>query len=625
MERICLVIAVLLLAPAAAAKDVRSSSPAAYGRPGPDGVEQAILMLSGASSAEELDADEVERYLHFLEHPLELNTASRARLLSSGLLSAYRVASLLDYRRRCGDVLSFTELAAVDGFGEAFVSTLRPFVSLRSERAPGQGPRDGHTLEQAFVLRTSYRRSRDDDWALAGRYDISLDGRYELGLALKEAYGTKSFPPQTSSFHLSYEGGGRLSTLVIGAFNCRFGQGLALWSGFSPSTLSKASAVSRNPTLIAPYRGYDAFSRESSALLGAAASISFDAARRGSESRCSGMLSAFVAHPGTGGANCSIYLPRGQFGFTALASATDCKASADLRFNLRGVDLFGEAAFDFKSLKPAAILGLRTSPFDDATLAFLLRYYPSDWPDALSSALSSGSRCRDEHAVSLLMDIYADNRRHLVNIGLDAAFRPSKHEAGASLQAAMQYRAILLWNWNCLPELALAMRADFRYRGWDKHCLRGNLRTELAWDDGANLLRGRLDAVYCSDFSYLAFIEAGRRFEFPKGCLLTLYLRQGAFHADAWEDRIYCSQRDVPGSFNVPAMYGRGLWTGLVSGLKLPSGISLHLYGNLLVYPRKGPLYELNKERDGKFELRIQLNARLFNNRQRLLNQRRPG
>ena len=137
------------------------------------------------------------------------------------------------------------------------------------------------------------------------------------------------------------------------------------------------------------------------------------------------------------------------------------------------------------------------------------------------------------------------------------------------------------------------------------------MRSELAFDDGANILKGRLELVHCRDMSYLCFVEAGRRFLFPGGTELSLYLRQGAFHVDAWEDRIYCSQRDVPGSFNVPAMYGRGLWTAFLGGLKLKAGLRLHLYGNMLLYPRKGPLFEVNRDRVGKFELRLQLSADL--------------
>ena len=77
----------------------------------------AILYLCGAESEEELDEQEVERFSGFLSRPLEINIASRSRLLSSGLMSQYQVASLCDYRSRSGDILSVAELALVDGFG----------------------------------------------------------------------------------------------------------------------------------------------------------------------------------------------------------------------------------------------------------------------------------------------------------------------------------------------------------------------------------------------------------------------------------------------------------------------------------------------------------------------------
>ena len=77
-----------------------------------------LLRITGASSEEDLDEQEVERYMRFLSHPLEINSASRSRLLSSGLLTRYQVASLEEYRSVYGDVLSFSELSLVDGFGE---------------------------------------------------------------------------------------------------------------------------------------------------------------------------------------------------------------------------------------------------------------------------------------------------------------------------------------------------------------------------------------------------------------------------------------------------------------------------------------------------------------------------
>ena len=77
-------------------------------------VVSAILVLTGASSPEELGESEIERFQHYAEHPLRINQLSHSRLLSSGLFSAYQVASLEDYRSRSGDILGVTDLGLVD-------------------------------------------------------------------------------------------------------------------------------------------------------------------------------------------------------------------------------------------------------------------------------------------------------------------------------------------------------------------------------------------------------------------------------------------------------------------------------------------------------------------------------
>ena len=78
---------------------------------------KAVLELAGCLSVEELDEDEVERYSDLHDNPLHLNYASRSKLLSSGLMSAYQVAVLMDHREMTGDILSYEELSALDGFG----------------------------------------------------------------------------------------------------------------------------------------------------------------------------------------------------------------------------------------------------------------------------------------------------------------------------------------------------------------------------------------------------------------------------------------------------------------------------------------------------------------------------
>ena len=56
------------------------------------------------------------------------------------------MASLLDYRKRNGDILSMKELAAVDGFSQERAEALAPFVSLYSEAAPGAATERGRRI-----------------------------------------------------------------------------------------------------------------------------------------------------------------------------------------------------------------------------------------------------------------------------------------------------------------------------------------------------------------------------------------------------------------------------------------------------------------------------------------------
>ncbi|MBQ5485820.1 MAG: hypothetical protein IIT69_00030, partial [Bacteroidales bacterium] len=67
---------------------------------------RAIVFLSGASSEEDLDDTETDKYMDYVTHPLEINLSGRSKLLSSGLLSPFQVASIVDYRSRFGDILS---------------------------------------------------------------------------------------------------------------------------------------------------------------------------------------------------------------------------------------------------------------------------------------------------------------------------------------------------------------------------------------------------------------------------------------------------------------------------------------------------------------------------------------
>ena len=69
---------------------------------------------------------------------------------------------------------------------------------------------------------------------------------------------------------------------------------------------------------------------------------------------------------------------------------------------------------------------------------------------------------------------------------------------------------------------------------------------------------------------------------------------------DDWDDRIYVYERDAPGSFSVPARYGRGWSASLYLAWQPVRRHSLWLRLETVQYP-----WNLTP-RDGRFECRLQ-------------------
>ena len=258
-----------------------------------DAVLRAAMYLSGAMSVEEIPADWIER----------VESARRVRINAPGLragvlLSDYQVACIRDYRARSGDILSFEELALVDGFSADAVDALRPFLSLESSQLPG-------STDTVRVRATALARATLSSFGVKGK---ASGANWRLGGAYRG--GSGSFYGEVST---------RFGRVLAGSFHTRWGQGLAAWSGFSMESLSTVDAFIRRSTGLSPVWSY----APTDVHRGVAyeyASARFRAA-------------AFGGPDGWGGH--ADYLWRnGQIGLTYASG----KVSADFRYNTRGID-----------------------------------------------------------------------------------------------------------------------------------------------------------------------------------------------------------------------------------------------------------------------------------------------
>ena len=528
----------------------------------------AILRLTGADGVEELDADELERLAEFMDRPVKINLTSSHGLISSGLFGHYRVAALQDYIQRHGDVLSLTELAAVDGFGEDFVSQVAPFISL-----------DGGSLQQKLswsdvsndlAVKGSLRHktSSQVDWNYGFKYRVQAGG-LSVSAASSQSYDWKAVTPEYYSGCIAYDFAKIKTKVIAGDFHARFGQGLTLWSGTFMTSLNTPSAFMKKPSGITGTWSFTG----SSALTGIASETALGRLR----------IAGLVAFPGvkdprraTGvlpAANLTWLTRYGHLGATYAPG----KISSDAAFCIRGVNLFCEAAYDLTSHAPAVLCGTEFNATEKLHLAALLRYFQND----IYGAAFSG-------------EFKTSGLESTGTFSIDAICYPNGKAGQAS--HSNQVKMLLDWELPFAERFRLKVRLSERLRSWGYH-FRTDLRTDLSYESGPFYTAVRVNGLHCAGLAFVGYAEQGLRVQ-----KVSVYLRQGVFFVDDWEDRIYVYERDAPGSFNVPAMYGRGWMTSFVLSARMTRSVKCYARVSHMSYS----FMPEEKRKPGKTELKLQ-------------------
>lgn len=206
---------------------------------------------------DEMSTDRLEQLQQFIETPLSLNVASQEDMLSSGLFNDFQIFSILDYRQRYGDILSAGELSVLTGFDTTVVATLVPFISFEQPNE-GQRFRKGHgQLHYTITLPAS----ADTTW-IGSPIGILVRGKLTPQQGVHAGFVAEKDPGEE---WLSSGGGTDLSsgflqltsrngrfTITGGDFQARFGQGLALWTGYVPYRSSTLAQNLYKPAGLSP-------------------------------------------------------------------------------------------------------------------------------------------------------------------------------------------------------------------------------------------------------------------------------------------------------------------------------------------------------------------------------------
>lgn len=529
-----------------------------------DGEIKKITDFLGLGSEEEMSGDDFELLQDALRNPLKVNFMSRSRLIASGLLTAYQAASLLDYRQRFGNVLSYAELASVDGFGQPFVEVLKPFISLDTG-----GQKNGlpvpvvSNVYNELSLRGGYRYSiEEQDWQYGLKYCSDI-GRFRVALGLSRSRSAMTAAPSDYTGAVSYDFKKVDAKIIVGDYNARIGQGLLVWNGDFINGLSSPSGFMKKPSGITIVRSFTG----SAARTGLASEIFIGRYNLTAAYALSGEKMLNLKHLGR----------NGSIGLTTVHN-DGWKYSLDAAVCIKGVNLFGEVLYDWTYSSAAFIAGTDFSLYDDFRLASLLGWRSGkQWQAAFSGNLLHGSQRKGTLTFS------ADFLYHLT---------PKDESVKHSLQLKSQVR----WEYKVTEYLTVRTKLTDRFRTWGlRH--RSELRIEAAATLRSWTLDARLHLLKCRNHSALAYADACY-----KESAVTAHLRLGGFCVDSWDDRIYVYEYDAPGSFNVPAYYGRGVWTASMISWKLSRAVRLYLRASYICYP----FMREEEKKPGRAELKLQ-------------------
>ena len=391
------------------------------------------------------------------------------------------------------------------------------------------------------MVRSAVRKPEESAEFCAGlKYHAEYAGRLEFNWSDRTSYSSPE--PGPGTMNLTFYGKRVPGKIILGDYNARFGQGLLFWSGFSMSGVSSAGALVRSGTGLSASRSF------SSSLHGIAAdmsvgnyifSLAYDRERQ------------VLVNAGREGKTW-------HAGLTGILNRNRIAFSADWRVGFRGGAVFGEAAFD--SGAAAAVAGAFFIPKYGSMFAALVRAYPESYAGNTGGAVRSASKVSDEYGVSLA----AQNEWSLLT--LDTSYHPSKDswygKALAQIKGGWK-----VWNINFSPALRVSERVSSK-AGSGTLSWRSDIRTDLNITLGCLSVSGRFNMVRSSGWGWLWYAETGYMKEIGKDCSVSVYLRGEFYRIENWDDRIYVYERDAPGTFNVPAYYGKGNNLSLVAAVK---------------------------------------------------------
>jgi hypothetical protein len=238
--------------------------------------DELLSTVDGDASYEEL----YETLTHLLANPVDINQVTREQLMAILLLRESEINAFLRFRETAGPLISVLELQAVPGWSIATVRKILPFVKVSDQESrlnAGILKRMATEANQYLVMR--YERTLESQKGYLGTTDssqryvgapdkihlrlrVARTNDFSIGFTAEKDPGEPlSWNPSKRrygfdyySYHLQLIRKGFLDNLILGDFQCQFGQGLQFGSAFGlGKTAQTITGIRRSNLGFLPY------------------------------------------------------------------------------------------------------------------------------------------------------------------------------------------------------------------------------------------------------------------------------------------------------------------------------------------------------------------------------------
>jgi len=279
----------------------------------------------------------------------------------------------------------------------------------------------------------------------------------------------------------------------------------------------------------------------------------------------------------------------GAFGF----HGDRCSAvGLDATYTQSSMRIFAEVAQDYNMAR-SGVFGVLLSPRAGASLALLARFYPSDFKSLHGSGFSeNGSNNENESGVYcglsfrpcswLSLSAYYDQflfpwrttRALFPSSGNEVLVRAEIYpNRRMNLELRLRHKEKPASNLAISP-FGLTQKCD------DTRGQRNYRATLTAGSSESLLWRSRIEfveVVYPARWSRETGMLAYQDFSFVPFQRLSVTIRAIAFETDTYDSRVYEFEEEVPGTYQNPALYGRGLRWYVIGHYDYARRISLSL------------------------------------------------